>query len=73
MGENLKNLINLGDKPRNTSVITSGTTSVTSQAHSTASETVTIPVPAPASVSSEDDGYCSHGELDIGFRRSIGF
>ena len=57
MGETLKNLINLGDKSRNSSS-TSVTTSVMSQAHSAASETVTTP--APASVSLEDDGYCSH-------------
>ena len=58
MGETLKNLINLGDKSRNsssTSVTTSVTAPVTSQADSTASETVTSP--ASASVSSEDDGY----------------
>ena len=79
MGENIKNLINLGDKSRNTSVITSGNTpvtaSLTSQAHSTASETVTIQAPAPASasVSSEDDGYCSHGELDSQSSSSLPF
>lgn len=56
MGETLKNLINLGDKSRNsssTSVTTSVTAPVTSQADSTASETFTSP--ASASVSSEDD------------------
>ena len=78
MGENFKNLINLGDKSRNTSVTTSvissvnaETASVTSEAYSTASETVTSP--ASASVSSEDDGYLSHGELDSQSSSSLPF
>ena len=78
MGENFKNLINLGDKSRNTSVTTSvissvnaETASVTSEAHSTASETVSSP--ASASVSSEDDGYLSHGELDSQSSSSLPF
>ena len=78
LGENFKNLINLGDKSRNTSVTTSvissvnaETASVTSEAHSSASETVSSP--ASASVSSEDDGYLSHGELDSQSSSSLPF
>ena len=63
--KNLKNLINLGDKSRNsssTSVTTLVTAPVMSRAHSAASEIVTTS--APASVSSSRNHCRGLGKLE---------